>query len=230
MSLIDYEITAACHVTDDDHSREYSPFAKIRRLVCSHGLTRCLLSYLSLRVFTKCLAPVATFLRLHDINIFPYLDNWLLVSPTKLQATQDLHYTLTILPPLGLQIGESLPPRQTKTKDISGTQSLPTEYDGHCTESSTSSRTHGLDSISSNISTAQNENLTSLAPSPISPPRGQPRHDHQERCIGAYSGGHHPLTSPGAIIFTSDKLHPKLPPTPVPVDGAPTAVVSKYTV
>ncbi|KAJ7329295.1 hypothetical protein JRQ81_015469 [Phrynocephalus forsythii] len=56
------------------------------------------------RVFTKCLAPVAAHLHLHGINIFPYLDDWLLVSPTAQKATQDLRYTLDLLSSLGLQV------------------------------------------------------------------------------------------------------------------------------
>ena len=32
------------------------------------------------RIFTKCMAPVAAFLRLHGINIYPYIDGWLIVA------------------------------------------------------------------------------------------------------------------------------------------------------
>ncbi|KAF7245065.1 Unconventional myosin-Ib [Varanus komodoensis] len=35
------------------------------------------------RVFTKCMAPVCAHLRLHGIRIYPYLDDWLLVSNTE---------------------------------------------------------------------------------------------------------------------------------------------------
>ena len=55
-------------------------------------------------VFTKCLALVAAYLRLHGITMFPYLDDWLLVVPTPAQSRKDISFTLSFLSALGLEV------------------------------------------------------------------------------------------------------------------------------
>ena len=55
-----------------------------------------------LQVFTKCLAPVATHLRLHGITVFPYLDDWLLTVP----RLHSILFTLSLLSELGLQMNQ----------------------------------------------------------------------------------------------------------------------------
>lgn len=42
------------------------------------------------RVFTKCLAPVAAFLWLRGVQIFPYLDDWLVKASSLLQVSEDI--------------------------------------------------------------------------------------------------------------------------------------------
>ena len=41
------------------------------------------------RTFTKCIAPIAAYFRLHNIVIFPYIDDWLIVAPSHHKALQD---------------------------------------------------------------------------------------------------------------------------------------------
>lgn len=56
------------------------------------------------RVFMKCMAPVVAHLRLQGITIFPYLDNWLLVAPSRDQVLKGTHTTHSLPTDLGLQI------------------------------------------------------------------------------------------------------------------------------
>ena len=56
------------------------------------------------RTFTKCMAPVAAYLRLRGIQVYPYIDDWLIVSGSKHQALQDTLYVLHTLQALGLTI------------------------------------------------------------------------------------------------------------------------------
>ena len=68
------------------------------------------------RTFTKCMAPVAAYLRLHGVQVFPYINDWLVVSPSRSKALQDTKFTLHALRNLGLQINykkSHLVPSQT---------------------------------------------------------------------------------------------------------------------
>ena len=58
------------------------------------------------RTFTKCMAPVAAYLRLQGIQVYPYIDDWLIVSKSKHQALQDTQYVLHTLQALGLTINQ----------------------------------------------------------------------------------------------------------------------------
>ena len=57
----------------------------------------------ALRTFTKCLAPVAAYLRLQGITIFPYIDDWLIVSHSYQPAINATHITLNTLQRLSLK-------------------------------------------------------------------------------------------------------------------------------
>uniref|UniRef100_A0ABM5FXC1 ribonuclease H n=1 Tax=Pogona vitticeps TaxID=103695 RepID=A0ABM5FXC1_9SAUR len=50
------------------------------------------------------MAPVAAYLRLKGIHIYPYIDDWLLVSRSRRQALKDTRFVLQLLPRLGLTI------------------------------------------------------------------------------------------------------------------------------
>ena len=68
------------------------------------------------RTFTKCMAPVAAYLRLQGIQIYPYIDDWLIVSRSKAGAYRDTRYVLNTLQALGLSINcekSHLEPSQT---------------------------------------------------------------------------------------------------------------------
>ncbi|KAG6921640.1 hypothetical protein G0U57_006119, partial [Chelydra serpentina] len=47
------------------------------------------------RVFTKCMAVVAAFLRRRGVQLFPYLDDWLLKGNSRLQVRNHLQLLLT---------------------------------------------------------------------------------------------------------------------------------------
>ena len=59
------------------------------------------------RTFTKCMAPVAAYLRLHNIAIYPYIDDWLIVADSPQQAIQNTQFVLHTLKCLGLRINKS---------------------------------------------------------------------------------------------------------------------------
>ena len=70
------------------------------------------------RTFTKCMAPIVAFLRLQGINIYPYIDDWLIVSTSYLDAMAARDTTLITLQRLGLNIDlakSHLQPCQTVT-------------------------------------------------------------------------------------------------------------------
>ena len=56
------------------------------------------------RTFTKCMAPVAAYLRLNGIHVFPYIDDWLVVSPSRRRAFRDTKFILRLLNGLGLTV------------------------------------------------------------------------------------------------------------------------------
>ncbi|XP_078243361.1 uncharacterized protein LOC144587247 [Pogona vitticeps] len=56
------------------------------------------------RTFTTCMAPVAAYLRLQGIQVFPYINDWLIVSTSKHQALEDTQYVLQTLQSLGLTV------------------------------------------------------------------------------------------------------------------------------
>ncbi|KAF7241227.1 Transient receptor potential cation channel subfamily V member 6 [Varanus komodoensis] len=58
------------------------------------------------RVFSKCTAPVCAHLRLRGIRIYPYLDDWLLVSDTKAGLLSAVDITCALLQDLGLCINQ----------------------------------------------------------------------------------------------------------------------------
>ncbi|KAF7251740.1 hypothetical protein EYD10_02473 [Varanus komodoensis] len=57
-----------------------------------------------LRVFTKCMAPVCAFPRLQGVQIYPYLDDWLLVSQSREGLLASIRTTCALLEDLGLCI------------------------------------------------------------------------------------------------------------------------------
>ncbi|KAF7240922.1 Craniofacial development protein 2 [Varanus komodoensis] len=54
------------------------------------------------RVFTKCMAPVCTHLRLCGVQIYPYLNDWLLVSQTREGLCSSVNMACDLLRDLGL--------------------------------------------------------------------------------------------------------------------------------
>ncbi|KAF7249347.1 Protein P, partial [Varanus komodoensis] len=70
------------------------------------------------RVFIKCMAPVCAFLRLQGIQIYPYLDDWLLVFQSREGLLASIRTTCALLDDLSLRINaekSSLLPTQTIT-------------------------------------------------------------------------------------------------------------------
>ena len=56
------------------------------------------------RTFTKCMAPVAAYLRLNGVHVFPYIDDWLVVSSSRCRALKDTKLILHVLRNLGLTV------------------------------------------------------------------------------------------------------------------------------
>uniref|UniRef100_A0ABM5G4X1 ribonuclease H n=1 Tax=Pogona vitticeps TaxID=103695 RepID=A0ABM5G4X1_9SAUR len=54
--------------------------------------------------FTKCMALVAAYLRLQGIQMYPYIDDWLIVSRSRGEAVKDTQQVLHTLQALGLTI------------------------------------------------------------------------------------------------------------------------------
>lgn len=54
------------------------------------------------RIFTKCMGPLATYLRLHCIIVFPHIDNWLIVTNSMGKAERDVSFTIHLLMDLDL--------------------------------------------------------------------------------------------------------------------------------
>ena len=50
------------------------------------------------------MAPVAAYLRLHAVQVFPYIDDWLVVSRSRYKALRDMKFTLDVLRNLGLTV------------------------------------------------------------------------------------------------------------------------------
>ena len=50
------------------------------------------------------MAPVATYLRLQNIIVFPYIVDWLLVTHSRRKACRDTCFTLSLLHDLGLMV------------------------------------------------------------------------------------------------------------------------------
>ena len=56
------------------------------------------------RTFTECLAPVAAYLCLHNIMVFPYIYDWLIITDSYSKAEADTNFALQTLTDLGLQV------------------------------------------------------------------------------------------------------------------------------
>ncbi|KAJ1080319.1 hypothetical protein NDU88_000538 [Pleurodeles waltl] len=56
------------------------------------------------RVFTKVLAPVAAHLRQLGVQVFPYLDDWLIKARTTSKAARDMETCLSLFGALGLTV------------------------------------------------------------------------------------------------------------------------------
>nr|XP_020639114.1 uncharacterized protein LOC110073821 [Pogona vitticeps] len=68
------------------------------------------------RTFTKCVAPIITYLRLHGITIYPYINDWLIVTPSYHDAIATRDFTLITLQRLRLTVNvqkSHLQPKQT---------------------------------------------------------------------------------------------------------------------
>ncbi|KAM7137483.1 uncharacterized protein RBU57_016951 [Macrochelys suwanniensis] len=59
------------------------------------------------RVFTKCMAVVAAYLRRRGVQIFPYLDDWLLKGSSRSQVQDHLELFLSTCANLGLLVNEA---------------------------------------------------------------------------------------------------------------------------
>ena len=60
--------------------------------------------------------PVAAYLRLHNITVFPYIDDWLRVAKSHSTGIRDTTFVLQTLAELGLQVNHKkshLQPSQT---------------------------------------------------------------------------------------------------------------------
>ncbi|KAF7245178.1 Kinesin-like protein KIF13A [Varanus komodoensis] len=78
------------------------------------------------RACTKCMAPVCAFLCLQGIQIYPYLDDWLLVSQSREGLLAAIHTTCALLNSLGLCIN-------TEKSSFLSTQTL--TFIGACLDS-----------------------------------------------------------------------------------------------
>ncbi|XP_078242251.1 uncharacterized protein LOC140708067 [Pogona vitticeps] len=58
------------------------------------------------RTFTKCMGPVAAYLRMHNINIYQYID-WLIVADSPENAAHSTAFVLETLRSLRLQVNKS---------------------------------------------------------------------------------------------------------------------------
>ena len=56
------------------------------------------------RTFTKCMAPVAAHPQLQGINIYSYIDDWLIVATSYHNAVRATNITLNALQRLGLKV------------------------------------------------------------------------------------------------------------------------------
>ena len=59
------------------------------------------------RTFTKCMAPVMAYLCLWGINIYPYINNWLIVAKSHHEAMRATTITLDMLQSLGLKVNHA---------------------------------------------------------------------------------------------------------------------------
>ena len=56
------------------------------------------------QIFTKCLAPVAAYLRQEGFQVFLYLDDWLVKAPSSREASRATRACLTLFHRLGLTL------------------------------------------------------------------------------------------------------------------------------
>lgn len=90
------------HISIEASHRRFLRFALGRRTFQFKALPFGLSS--APRVFTKCLAPVVAHLRTLGVTVFPYIDDWLLVAPSRGQALTSVQVTLRLLQMLGLKV------------------------------------------------------------------------------------------------------------------------------
>jgi len=90
------------HVPIVPHHRQFLRFAFRGRhfqfRVLPFGLS------LSPRVFTRCVAAALSPLQSQGMKILPYLDDWLICAPSRLQSTQDTALLLSHVARLGLRV------------------------------------------------------------------------------------------------------------------------------
>lgn len=150
------------------------------------------------RVFTKCLAPVAAYLRTQGIAVFPYLDDWLLAAPSRSKIASATRLTLNLFNHLGLQVNwerSLLTPTQSiqhidalldskkvraflppdhipKFKSLISILSSPFGISTRC---STSSRFDGIHHFGDITCVSKNEISSSMVSVTIQPSIGQPK-------------------------------------------------------
>lgn len=185
------------HITIREDHRKYLQFAVSRM-----SYQFCSLPFIlstAPRVFTKCLAPVVAYLRLQGIAVFPYLDYWLLVAPTKEKANKDTLFTLHLLEDLGLQvnwdksnlvsstqityIGAALSsikaraflPAERFNKIPSAYSTLHTKCFNSCTHTSAALGAHGIHHIHDPTCLPEDEVTASLVPPSVRPTYRPPK-------------------------------------------------------
>ena len=90
------------HITIHPNHRKYLRFIFQNTIYQFRALPFGLLT--APRTFTKCMPPVAAYLHLHKIHVYPYIDDWLVVLPSRHQALRDTKFIFRTLKDLGLSV------------------------------------------------------------------------------------------------------------------------------